>query len=134
MIINKSTVKKALKTEPLKSGMFFQFSYGDEMNTKNCSVCAVGAVIRTHLKKQVKKYNLSLLCDYGSEITKYRNRGITLLDRELKCKNYLGALSIYYEYHSNVYDDKELRNVCIEFVTKHFPTRFKVLDIEDLNE
>ena len=132
MLIEKKIVIKALENEPLSFGHFFN----NPNNEKNCEVCAVGAVIRKTLGKNINKFDVSHLKEYCIFVT--RNM---FLGQNVKCllkeKNYLGALSCYFEAHdSDGYNlpavvDSVLRKKLVSFVKKNFPTRFKVLDIKN---
>ena len=144
MIIEKKTVIKALKTEPLEYGFFFDFHNSDiSIDEKDCPVCAVGAVIRKSLGRKINKYmsercggddfNLSTYCE---ELTNYAYVHIDP-KKLLKQKNYLGALSCYFESFSGDNEGNvtpEVEKKLIDFVRKNFPTRFKVKDFEDLKK
>lgn len=138
MIIEKKTVIKALKTEPLQYGTFFDTAV---LSERNCSVCAVGAVIRKSLGRKINK-SLDICSKFGidlswycQELTQNKYVGYTP-EGLLKNKNYLGALSCYFEsFFSKDYDRNvtlEIREKLIEFAKKNFPTRFKVRDFEEL--
>ena len=133
MIIEKRTVIKALREEPLESGSFF-----DKNNVKNCKVCAVGAVVRKSLKGKINGLTRNTLVSYCETITneEYINEDVEYL---LAKRNYLGALSTFFEWEAGSDDDSdcsgpnitpELRETLVEFVRKNFPTRFKVIDVD----
>ena len=130
-IIKKSDVIVALKTERLKRGHWFTPTY--ELNKgepckKNCRVCAVGAVLRKVSFEQWarnKSLSLNLLGEKAVRFNKNSqysfNSTSTITDVEdaLKDKNYLGALSAYFE-------QGHIKKQCIECVKKKFPKKFKL--------
>lgn len=116
--ITRALVIKALKTETLRRGNWFA---GEQK--KDCSVCAVGAVLRhcsfeTWARK--KSFGLNSL---GWEAVKDADRvnGSQIEDTEilLEDKNYLAALSNYFELGNS-------KNKCIAFVEENFPKSFKL--------
>lgn len=130
-VITRATVIEAIKTENLVPGKWFQ----DMNNVWNCSVCAVGAVIR---KASALKY-----CDYnglnvndviwdlvdGEEVTDSIH-----IPRLLKRKNYLAALSAKFEsmfvrdlYGSVIlFNSNEIKDKLIEWVKKNLPVKFTI--------
>ena len=138
MIIEKKTVIKALKTENLEYESFFSAS--EDVSHRQCSVCAVGAIIRKSLgrkmKKIIKNGYPTILSLYCIELTDgaYIGENVKKL---LKNKNYLGALSCYFESFSDDFDGNvvpEVEEKLVEFVRKNFPTRFKVKDFEEFKK
>ncbi len=129
--VTKENIIEALKTEPLRRGDFFH-NFLDYQNNpsdlETCPVCAVGAVLRQCLAvtssiagHSVTKGNA--LLDPNSKL-KLRN----VVRRELENKNYLGALSIYFEgqnYSDSFVTPNEKRNL-IRFVQRNFPKRIGV--------
>lgn len=145
MIIEKKKVIQALKTENLSGGHFFVPS----KDVSNCKVCAVGGVIRKHLGRAIKKYRDGFLTDYCQAVTLHKYTSDENVGFLLKNKNYLGALSAFFEFitspqkGSDVFDgvayislpvDSEMRKKLVEFVKENFPTRFKVVDLDKFDE
>ena len=143
MIIEKKTVIKALQTENLSYGWFFN-SKKSKNAEKDCPVCAVGAIIRKSLGRKIGKYTNKAefgfeLNDYCAELTDHLYTDINP-EILLKEKNYLGALSSYFESFGPVLGLGDIkvtpvvRKRLIEFAKKNFPTRFKVQDFDELAE
>lgn len=148
VVIEKCTIIKALQTENLERGSFFNI--GDTMSDadflkqlKTCPVCAVGATLR----KTAGPKTLMTLAKYRgvgvSEIAyetcdgrvavkdtlrlppSYRKQAKALI----RSKNYTGALSVFFERDrigTSEVVTKEDRAELIAFVREHFPTRFKL--------
>jgi len=118
--ITKTEVIKALQKEPLQRGSYF---YGDKKSV--CKVCAVGAVLRAmSFEKWARKVNTEpgLL---GNIATNYAAKGYNPKDL-LDYKNYLGALSCYFEAGNS-------KAECITFVKKYFPSKLTLtIDKDDL--
>lgn len=114
-IITRRQVLRALRTEPsIYSGSFFR---GDK---PNCKVCAVGAVLR---QVSFEKYLRDNDCRINDVVYDNMNDAGGFSDRdcfedELANKNWLGALSVYFEQGNSV-------KKCIEFVKKYFPPSFE---------
>lgn len=128
MIIERKTVIKALKTEPLARGYFFEVAAED---IKNCQVCAVGGIVRQHLSDailQAKGWDeLSTYCEY---VTNYKyDSSVDQAEQKqlIKEGNYLGALSAFFERQSDSGKvTKKHRESLVNFVKKNFPVKFKV--------
>jgi len=127
--LTKNKVIKAIKTEPLRAGAFFK-DEKTNIYSESCFVCAVGAVLKNSLDKRV--LNLAPTSTL-SEIAMGYCRGTAVdhnIKRLLNEKNYLGALSNYFEYimqrekskHASASVVKRLVN----FVEKNFPKKFNV--------
>lgn len=118
-IIKRSVVIKALKTENLVRGWFFKSSENKaEVYPKDCKVCAVGAILRhVSFETWARKNNVDL-GDLGVDATngQYAEDNYKEL---LEYKNYLGALSNYFELGRT-------RKQCIDFVKRYFPKSFKL--------
>ena len=128
--ITRRMVLKALRTEPLAHGRFW---HEDNQNLSlavkpSCRVCAVGAVLRqASFEKSFLDYPQM---NIGQEATrdKFVSGDINAL---LKEKNYLGALSSYFENfdtRNGFYKDatKVTRKKCISFVKRKFPSKFRL--------
>jgi len=122
--ITKANVIKALKKEKLKCGWFFNSNVTIN-NVVDCSVCAVGAVLR-HMSFEKWAIEQCLNTNglgYAAVENKYISEDINQL---LKEKNYLGALSNYFEdYHGD-------RAKTIAFVKKHFPNKLTITITHDM--
>jgi len=110
--ITKTNVIKALNKEDLVRGNFFQ------RESTKCAVCAVGAVLR-HMS--FEKWAIKLINrqgNIGDVATKnvYVNGSIRYLIKE---KNYLGALSCYFE-------QGHTKKTCIKFVKRYFPKKLTI--------
>jgi hypothetical protein len=154
--IKKSDVIKSLKTEPLlkSTGNWVTVSGVDRNDTdddapyvsakgrlrdlnkkKGCHVCAVGAVIRSHLAVDQTPLSLQRACEaavkYGAG-SEYDDLNEALAGAEKKLHVPMTALSHLFESLSQgfFYEDKlspdEVRSECISFVKKHFPDVIEV--------
>lgn len=128
LTIKKDKVIQALKTEPLTLQGFFFLNNG--VSLENCQVCAVGAVLRHHIS--VNKL-LKLQIHEASCLAESACKGqFAAEDADpetcIKDKNYLGALSVYFERLAEDADevDTELREKLVNFVEKNFPASFRV--------
>ncbi len=118
--ITKAQVIIALKKEPLTRGSFFG---AIKTTKKKCDVCAVGAILR-YISFETWAHDNGYERDrLGYIIT---NKEATSQDtkRLIKEKNYLGALSCYFE-------DNHTKKQCIAFVKKHFPKKLTLEIKED---
>ena len=125
-IIKRRVVIKALRTEQLTQGSFFM------SENLGCNVCAVGAILR-HVSFETwwRKQNLSFLDINDLGYAACKNELVSNKDGvkiNLENKNYLGALSCYFENLRGT--PKNNKNNCIRFVKKYFPKSFE-LTIED---
>jgi hypothetical protein len=143
--ITKKNAIKAVMTEPLKGNQWFH-----DGNVSKCEVCAVGAVLRnsTNFKNvsytravdmayQVVDVDYYTVSSSGYEYNGYDYKG-TYRDA-LENKNYMGALSMYFEhlYESFGYtgylnekikakDLKTMRLALHDFIVAEFPNKFVV--------
>lgn len=132
--ISKQQIIKALTTEPLEAGSFFQYESGCNdkgVTLKNCQVCAVGAVLRSsgvvdmrsglqRLSQRAKTLCRDLFIWEASTYSSSRGA----INAELRGGNYLGALSMYFENMAETTGIK--RDRLVAFVQKNFPSRIKV--------
>lgn len=124
--ISKFEVIKALVNEPkLRRGYWFKPSEKDgNIIRKNCAVCAVGSILRAiSFEKWGRKRNINLN-DLGSciiDTTNVSGDSFDNIPEHLENKNYLAALSCYFESGKS-------RLKCVEFVIKEFPA---VLTIQE---
>lgn len=130
MKITKEQVLTALRFEPLAAGNFIRV---DGKPLSECNVCAVGAVMRNVLNKNIENEDdFSLLC---KQVTK--DEFIDLDTDELLLEgNYLGALSNYFEQMMDSrYEWGNLETTVatntdrarlITFVEEKFPEEFEV--------
>lgn len=123
--IKRETVIEALKTEPLRSSRFF---HNDEnLNHMECQVCAVGAVLRKHLRINEK---LLSIVSVGSDVCKGEfTEGDGIPKKIAKSKNYLGALSVYFEKllgEPYINPNKRQIGYLVRFVKENFPKQFKL--------
>lgn len=116
-IITKKLIIKALQTEKLRHGDFFR------SDKPNCTVCAVGAVLRhVSFESWVRNKLGRSVC--ASAIGDIATQNCAILHSSMDVhtlvqnKNYLGALSCYFE-------DGHTKRACIAFVKKYFPKSFK---------
>lgn len=128
MVIERKTVLKALRTEPLARGYFFELEATDN---NACKVCAVGGIVRQHLSKQILKTKgsdeLSVYCEfitghcYDSTVNEAEQKQL------IADGNYLGALSAFFERQGGVKRvTQKQREQLVQYVKKNFPVRFKV--------
>ena len=158
----KKDIVKALKTEPLYFNSFFSV-VGSKEELKKCNVCAVGAVMRSN--NALMNWAGQRLSYMGGHIT--RDECVSnpiqclsftenmcylkdLLNDLLLDKNYMGALSVYFEslawdspyllrnWYANhaitnnprkgrmTARSKKNRAKVIKFVQKHFPKTITV--------
>jgi hypothetical protein len=105
----------------------------DLKTSPDCNVCAVGAVLRKRVSKDMLLSDFRVFCD---EMTQGSFCSDDDLEEALENKNYLGALSIKFEQLNDYdyVDDRppmlEIREKMIEFVTKNFPESFEASDEE----
>lgn len=115
--ITRALVIKALKTETLRRRTWFA-----DNQKPGCRVCAVGAVLRhCSFETWARKLNLDLN-DLGQPAVKNEDcfgGSQTVVKILLKKKNYLGALSEYFE-------SKHTKKQCIAFVKENFPKSFRL--------
>lgn len=115
----KKTIIRALKTEPLQTGQFVEKP--DLRKVGDCNVCAVGAVLRATgaTNYQIAKHTgwaNGGVCIFSCES---QRRIIQLLER----KDYMSALSSYFEDLVFGEPTKAQRRKLIAFVEKNFPNR-----------
>jgi hypothetical protein len=134
--VSRDQIIKAINTEPLQPGNWVHRE--DLAVIGDCGVCAVGGVLRS----------LGLSNDMISDkVTSVLNRA-TVYDesdregsegdirRTLKAKDYLGALSMKFEFisrrhYGEVLKGKTLARVrkeLVAFVKKNFPSRVKLIN------
>ena len=137
--ITKAEIIKALRLEPLAYNNFFNpritVSFSTPMakvRKVDCTVCAVGAVLRRNLPKTATGYAIGRV---GHNITKHEYFGGDPT-KLLRAKNYWGALSCFFEAQAENDDEpgrkvsKKSRQACIEFVREHFPKSI-MLEVDD---
>lgn len=129
--ITRRQVIKALRTEPLQSGEWCDGPTGYTVPAKNldCTVCAVGAVLR-----QVTDMRVEEIYDFGAQLNNRTDATISDSANQkdislfLADGNYLAALSAYFE--STIPDKapygKRHRERLVKFVKKNFPTNIPV--------
>ncbi len=137
--VRKSTVIKALEREPLERGSWAHFNENGkrwnealeryvEVDRKNCSVCAVGAVLRQTVTTDPDKINeLGFVLDNDTEysICQYP-------ERALDAGEHMVALSAFFESmgkanfrKSGIIRAKGRRKL-IKFVEDYFPAMVEV--------
>lgn len=137
-IIKLTTVIKALETEPLKAGKWFDNEEGRKNDFKTCKVCAVGAIVRrcsalTYALKN--KMNVDALVD---DLVRFQDTPFNIgrysntadIEGQLDIKNYLGALSAFFEstmrYEKTNKPTKKVIKLLVAFVKNNFPKQFEV--------
>lgn len=125
--ITRKQVLKAIANEPLSAGSFI---VNDNSKTyKQCSVCAVGAVLRSTLLEIDNPRDLDF---FANRLTRTIRYGITetyidYIDEILTTKNYLQALSIKFEWLCTQYKTmKTVRKHLAIWVKKNLPKEFEV--------
>lgn len=122
--ITKLDVVKALVNEPtLKRRSWFHIEPSRSTPKKNCSVCAVGSVLRAmSFEKWGRKIKLNLneLGTCAVKTDDITDQDAEFIPEHLKDKNYLAALSCYFESGKS-------RLQCIQFVISKFP---EILTVE----
>lgn len=136
--VTKKQIIKAISTEHLKPGYWilpqgFKNILGEggkKPISNKCTVCAVGAVLRSALPRNTRAEYLD---NIAWDVT--GNRAIPNTDEDvfevLKEKNFLGALSLYFEDACTKAGGKAtpaVRKKTIAFVEAHFPDKLE-LDI-----
>lgn len=133
----------ALRTEPLEAGQWIKVddlscSIDFEDNIKaaksltNCTVCAVGSVLRKNTTLSAKQITqrLSLIQAY-SEFNCDSSASMTDIVYLLKNEDYLMALSAYFE--STIPDKarygKRHRERLVKFVKDNFPTQIEIAEV-----
>ncbi len=143
--ITKKNAIKAVMTEPLKGNQWFH-----DGNVSKCEVCAVGAVLRNSTSLKNTSYYRAL--NMAEKVVKINDYTVSadgcknFWDQDdyqdaLKDKNYMGALSMYFEYlyDSLGYDKtgqyykeislkhlKTIRLALHDFIVAEFPDKFVV--------
>lgn len=116
----KEEILKAIRTEKLKRGQFFHDSlYPKDPVAQTCKVCAVGAIMRSKLHKYPSDISLAGL---GARMINFQLlwSDTAQIPRLIEDKNYLGALSSYFETVS------ERKCDLVKFINKHFPKSITV--------
>ena len=137
MIVTRKQIIHALRTENLQGGSWFEDTQYNEntgeyekLNPTTCPVCAVGAVIRS-TGVVTKKNSFSKLCLWAyklvngiateDDLSTDTKEGIKTLLNE---KNYLGALSVYFEAMAD--NGRIRRDRLVKFVKTHFPSQLRI--------
>ena len=129
--IARDRVIQALRTEPLRPGRFFHIN--NDTSAQDCQVCAVGAVLRQHASAAL----LARFDNYGdlhtTRITQTFCKGSAVCSDPgelIKQKNYMGALSSYFEKIMRAKKQEHVTgqviDLLIKFVKKNFPAQFTV--------
>lgn len=127
--LTRQNVLDAIEFEPLKSGTWV---FIDEDNpNSNCNVCAVGGVLRRAglPNKDIKNFGLEL-CNKGkvavSDDDFYDEDDVEDQTEEaLEQGHYLRALSIQFEYMSDVYKLEKVREKLKQWVLENIPETFE---------
>jgi hypothetical protein len=140
--ITKKNAIKAVMTEPLRGNRWFH--YGD---ISKCDVCAVGAVLRNSTNLKNVRYTMALdmaekvvdVDHYTVSSHGYAHDGDAYKKTYLKAlegKNYMGALSMYFEYLYKSFGylgekikPKHLETIRLalhDFIVAEFPNKFVV--------
>lgn len=126
-IIKRRQVIKALRTEKLATGQWFRHDSGATQGSYwDCSVCAVGAVMR--------EVSILKWCEEQGQPPNHIADRLALgacwdddVDVYLQRKQYLSALSAKFETLCNRRGvTKKHREVLVEWVKKNFPVEFEV--------
>jgi len=117
--ITKSQAIKAIKTEKNLSYNGDWFEENLDYYKKDCNVCAVGAILRNmSFEKWARKISFDLQ-ELGWVAVGGREAGVASMEYikdHLKSKNYLAALSCYFE-------SGKTRTQCVNFIKKNFPAK-----------
>jgi len=116
--ISKKKIIEALKTEPLAPGTWVRLEGDKTHNDPTCTVCAVGAVLR-----KAKFRNFAITQNAHRQVGNCYFNGDDY-KAALKERNYLGALSAYFETicpESGA--TPAIRRRLVTFVTKYFPEK-----------
>lgn len=117
--ITKKQVIEALETEPLTLGNFWVYS----KIVPDCSVCAVGAVLRrTSFERAFRGRNSMTIGELATKNQYFE--GLGKVKSLLKSRNWLGALSSYFEGLSCNMLPREKKTIA--FVKKNFPAKFQL--------
>lgn len=131
--ISKFDIVKALVNEPkLEKGYWFTPTLSTknklgQQPKRNCAVCAVGSILRA---MSFEKWARKNKCDLNNVATAaVKSEDISSSDksqipRHLQEKNYLAALSCYFESGKS-------RLECIKFVVNKFPKELTIELFED---
>ncbi len=129
MKITKAQVLKAIATETLTPGPYV--ADGPCLTSSICTVCAVGAVLRS---QGLKDHQIKLVASETCRGEPNRlNRDLSLLaakevgKRLIKKRRYFNALSIVFEHLCLEYVSPSRRKTALSnFVQRHFPKTFTV--------
>jgi hypothetical protein len=128
MKLTKEQIITALRNEPLSAGRFIR---ADGKPLSSCAVCAVGAVMRDVLNRNITdEDDFNDIC-YIVTKDRFIDDDVSQLLAE---ENYLGALSNYFEKITDDENDRflkkevtpEIRQDVINFVENNFPNEFEV--------
>lgn len=131
--ITKAQAIKAVMTEPLKANFFYhnKSEYGDRVDDGVCSVCAVGAIIRSTKTDKLKlNHQVSELLMKGDHRVSVSGMGYKTSSYEyvLESGNYLAALSQYFEFMSGApgVTMDQIRLALHDFIVAEFPAKFQL--------
>ena len=125
-VIKRRDIYKALRTEKLSGGSFFTIEYLFDTSIASCSVCAVGAILRS--------------CAFSPDTSVVEARWVACqatsgmaigsedIEEHLKRHRYLSALSCYFEAEmlERRRVTKAFREKLVEFVRDNFPPTISV--------
>lgn len=135
--ISKAKCIEAVKTEPLRGGHWVQSFELRPDSQRNCSVCAVGAVLR---KAGCDDYSMDEVASRLVVLAlAYSHNAAREIRKALKEKRHLDALSMYFESLANPQDPgatlspilegknlSRIRSKLVKFIDKNFPKRIEL--------
>lgn len=133
--VTKKEILEAIKKEPLKAGSWVKMDdFGDPVKDKNCTVCAIGAVLRRakYSNQQAWEFggclmNSDAVAPLDEECV---DLGVekNLVERLLSEKKYLHALSVRFEGQAlRTGVGKRTRKILTDFVKKNLPDQVKLI-------
>lgn len=139
MLFTHALIIEALRKEPLAPGMWVEHFSLQAVGT--CNVCAVGAVLRHAFgMTNLRIFQVAPILTLNEGADSYTDRDLArdAADGLVAEKNYLGALSVWFEHRADAvfeFDlncgakmplDHPFREEMVQWVTENLPESFEV--------
>lgn len=129
MKLTRQNVLDAIEHEPLKSGAWIETN-SDVDQKNNCSVCAVGGTLRRAgmVNSSIENFGYKLQQKGKVSLSSNFYDGDDVEDQTeeaLEQGHYLRALSIQFEYMSDVYKLEKVREKLKQWVLENIPETFE---------
>lgn len=129
--LTRRSIIKALRTEPLAPGQWARTDAKGKTE-KNCPVCAVGAVVRHCIfkgkppKLDEDSFLLHPLERVSEDVTQHALPSSGDVELLLEEKNYMGALTNFFEQQHFGRITPKKREIVIDWVKRNFPKEIEV--------